>query len=339
MLSKRRSVDWVIRLGVALAPLGLIGTVWALNHQHLSKTTQLRPAAVTLTLAAIPKGRADLPTAPTPPTGAQESILLSQISLISVPAISGSTDPDPVASFRQLIAQPPASSSAPGTPLPETSDADLVILREPPAKPAGSSPTPVPSQLDPRTLRAVLDRGVVAYASSKTDQERMKGVSMIQAAALIGYFPARNLLARNYPQSAAVRSIVPANDAIRYAVSLVMDPTITGEDIQQVFLLLAHHFGGLGQMDLFATHMLDSLRGDTRPQLSRRVDTLLELLEKVPGACDALARLMITNGGSSQKNQTTLSEILRTYIEGTTAAEEEKEGRQRGLILVSQLSH
>jgi hypothetical protein len=55
-------------------------------------------------------------------------------------------------------------------------------------------------------MRAILDRGVVAYASAKTNEERTKGVSMIQAAALIGYFQARNLLARNYPRSEAVRS-------------------------------------------------------------------------------------------------------------------------------------
>jgi hypothetical protein len=71
--------------------------------------------------------------------------------------------------------------------------------------------------VDARRLRTILDRGVLAYASSRTDADRAKGANLIQTAALLGFPPARDLLARNYPQSAAVRSVVPANDAIRYA--------------------------------------------------------------------------------------------------------------------------
>src|SRR5205823_2557777 len=44
-----------------------------------------------------------------------------------------------------------------------------------------------------------------------------------------------------------------------------------------------------GQLDLFATRILDFLRGDSRPQLIDRVDSLLDLLARVPKACDALA--------------------------------------------------
>jgi hypothetical protein len=60
--------------------------------------------------------------------------------------------------------------------------------------------------VDPRTMRAIVDRGVVAYASAKTDAERARGARLIQTAALMGYPPARDLLARNYPPSEAVRS-------------------------------------------------------------------------------------------------------------------------------------
>jgi len=34
------------------------------------------------------------------------------------------------------------------------------------------------------------------------------------------------------------------------------------------------------------------LRGDPRPQLGYRIDTLLDLLARVPGACGALAGLI-----------------------------------------------
>jgi hypothetical protein len=186
-------------------------------------------------------------------------------------------------------------------------------------------------------MRTILDRGVVAYASSATDPERAKGVNLIQIAALVGYPPARDLLARNYPQSEAIRSVVPANDAIRYAVGSAMDAATSVEDSLQVFLLLAQYFGSRGQMDLFTTHLLNSLRGDTHPQLSHRVNTLLEVLGQVRGACNALARLVSTNDASSQECSIALAERLRMYIENTPSAGEDEEAHQRGLLLFSQL--
>ena len=106
-------------------------------------------------------------------------------------------DPDPVASFRQLIALPPGTA------------------REAP-------------RIDPRRIRTMVDRGVVEYASAKTDGDRARGARLIQTAALVGYPPARDLLARNYPQSEAVRSVVPAKDVIRYALVPVMDGSERG---------------------------------------------------------------------------------------------------------------
>ena len=37
------------------------------------------------------------------------------------------------------------------------------------------------------------------------------------------------------------------------------------------------------------TEILEFMRGDSRPQLIHRIDTLLDLLARVPGACGALA--------------------------------------------------
>jgi hypothetical protein len=187
-------------------------------------------------------------------------------------------------------------------------------------------------------MRAILDRGVVAYASAKTNEDRTKGASMIQAAALIGYFQARNLLARNYPRSEAVRSAVPPEDAIRYGVGLVMDATASVEDSRGVLLALGQYFSDRGQIDLFAAHLLNLLRGDTRPQLNNRIDVLLGILAEVRGACDAVARLVMANAGSSGECTSTLVERLRTYIENTPPAAEEGQARQRGLLLFSQVN-
>src|SRR5207249_5981496 len=126
--------------------------------------------------------------------------------------------------------------------------------------------------------------------------------SLIQIAALVGFPPARELLARNYPQSAPVRSVVPANDVVRYALDFFTDAANATDDSQRVFFALARHFSFEGELDLFETHLLNSLRGDSRPQLSHRIDILLEELGRVRGACMMLARFISAPGEISEQN-------------------------------------
>ena len=181
----------------------------------------------------------------------------------------------------------------------------------------------------------MVDRGVVGYASAKTDGDRARGARLIQTAALVGYPPARDLLARNYPQSEAVRSVVPAKDVIRYALVPVM--AAASEDSKQIFLALGQHFAVQGQLDVFATEILELVRGDSRPQLIHRVDTLVDLLARVPGACGALARL-VPGAGNAADQECSLGENLRKYIETTRpSAAEEEESKRRGLLMLNQL--
>ena len=75
----------------------------------------------------------------------------------------------------------------------------------------------------------------------------------------------------------------------RYALGPVMGRT-TSEDSKQIFLALGRLgsiFAAQGQLDLFATQLLYSLRGDSRPQLTHKLDTLLDLLAQAPGRCAA----------------------------------------------------
>jgi hypothetical protein len=239
-------------------------------------------------------------------SNAQSAIMFSIAPLTSLSAMTPPVDPDPVASFRQLIALPPDTA------------------REAP-------------HIDPRRMRTIVDRGVVEYASAKTDADRARGARLIQTAALMGYPPARDLLARNYPQSEAVRSVVPAKDVIRYALGPVMDAAATGENSKRIFLALGQHFALQGQVDLFATQILISLRGDSRPQLGYRIDTLLDLLVRVPGVCGALARL-IPGEGEAADRECSFSQNLREHIETTAPArEEEEESKRRGLLMLNQL--
>jgi hypothetical protein len=159
---------------------------------------------------------------------------------------------------------------------------------------------------------------------------------LIQTAALVGYSPARDLLVRNYPRSEAVRSVVPAKDVIRYALGPVIGAGAPTEDSKQVFLALGQHFAIQGQLDLFATQILSSLGGDSRPQLGYRIETLLDLLARIPGACGALARL-VPGAGKAADPECSFSEDLRKHIERTAPAPEEEDSKRRGLFMLKQV--
>jgi hypothetical protein len=163
---------------------------------------------------------------------------------------------------------------------------------------------------------------VATYASAKTDVERAKAASEIQIAASAGFPPARIVLTRNYPQSPAIRSVVPVNDVVRYALTLLMDPASENDDTQQIFLALAQHFALFGQLDLLAAQTLDSMRGDTRPQLAHRIDLLLDVLARVPGSCTAVGRLIGSPPDrSDQECSVSLSEQLRWHIHKSTSVD------------------
>ena len=201
---KRKSLPTVIRLVVVLAPLLVASLFWTSYHNHASSAapTKATTAARSSTSSSMTQRTAHIDSSGSEGlSNAQSAILFSVAPLTSLSAILPSVDPDPVASFRQLIALP--SDTAHEAP-----------------------------HIDPRRMRTIVDRGVVGYASAKTDGERAKSAGLIQTAALVGFSPARDLLVRNYPQSEAVRSVVPANDVIRYALGPVMDVAATGEDFE-----------------------------------------------------------------------------------------------------------
>jgi hypothetical protein len=305
MLAERKILPRLMLLGVVLAPLLVASLFWVFYRYH---TSSAHPAKALTGAQASASPSKPQQTAPVGEelSNAERAIMLSNAPPKPQSATMAPVDPDPVASFRERVALPPGTTGkAPG--------------------------------IDPRTIRTIVDRGVVAYASAKTDGDRARGARLIQTAALVGYPPARDLLARNYPQSGAVRSVVPAKDVIRYALGPVMDVAATSEDSKQIFLALGQHFALQGELDLFATQILDSLRGDSRPRLSYRVDTLLDLLARVPGACGALARL-VPAAGKVADQECLFGENLRKYMETTRPAPAEEESKGRGLLMLNRLS-
>jgi hypothetical protein len=296
---ERKSLPTLVLLAVVLVPLLVAALFWAFYRYHISSTAK--------GVTAAQSSASSQQTAPIDErlSKAERAIMFSIAPLTSLSAMMTPVDPDPVASFRQLIALPPGTA------------------REAP-------------RIDPRRIRTMVDRGVVEYASAKTDGDRARGARLIQTAALVGYPPARDLLARNYSQSEAVRSVVPAKDVIRYALVPVM--AAASEDSKQIFVALGQHFAVQGQLDVFATEILELVRGDSRPQLIHRVDTLVDLLARVPGACGAIARL-VAGAGKAADQECSFSENLRKFIETTrsSAAEQEEKSKRRGLLMLNQV--
>jgi hypothetical protein len=308
MLGGRKFLSTADRLAVILAPLLVTSLFWASYRYYFSSADPAKAvtAVRSSTSSSMSQETAYIDASASDGlSNAQSAIMFSIAPLTSLSAMTP-VDPDPVMGFRDFIAMP------------------LDTAREAP-------------HIDPRRMRMMVDRGVVEYASAKSDGDRARGASLIQTAALLGYPPARDLLARNYPQSEAVRSVVPAKDVIRYALGPVMDAAATSEDSKQIFLALGQHFALQGQVDLFATQILISLLGDSRPQLGYRIDTLLDLLARVPGACSALARL-IPGEGQVADPECSFSQNLRKQIETAAPAREEEESKHRGLLMLNQSS-
>ena len=162
-------------IGLALGASLLTGLVWGLNQ------TQSLP------LAADETAQSAMPALPAPaPLLAEQALIeshkaaaFSTAPFARLPLIAAPLEPVLGKDFRELLKLPPGSRQ----------DA-------PP--------------LDPRKLRALMDRGVVIYAGSGDDMNRQKGAELIQTAALLGFSPARSLIVRNYPVSETVRRRPPA---------------------------------------------------------------------------------------------------------------------------------
>jgi hypothetical protein len=259
----------------------------------------------------------------------------------STSAVSAFSPPSPQLREKALLESqvaaafftaPFASMPLMAAPLEPTIGKNLSELMKPPPGSRQDAPP-----LDPRKVKALMDRGVVMFAGAADDKTRQRGAELIQTAALLGFSPARTLIARNYPVFEPVRRAVPARDVMSYLLDFFTASEIDAEDSKTIFVSVAEHFAREGQIDFFATQMLEGLRGDTRPQLSHRVDTVLDLLARVRGACSAVARLV------SQPAQPIgdtcsmrVAEDLRRFIGTGRPVEREADLRRRGLTMLDQ---
>jgi hypothetical protein len=150
--------------------------------------------------------------------------------------------------------------------------------------------TPLTLMADPRQLRAITIRGVAAYESATKEDAQIKAARMIQVAAALGYGPARDLILANFTSARLMRSAVPAPDVVRYAMDGFAVGAVGSKGPSQTFLPLARYYGQRGELETFATHVVETIRDDARLQKGKVLDRILEALSLVPGACQSVAR-------------------------------------------------
>ena len=148
-------------------------------------------------------------------------------------------------------------------------------------------------EVDPRILRAMFERGRAMMQSNSDDVTTTTAARLMNAAAALGYEPARALITREYPRYPSLRSTVQSVETIRYS----LDPLfISGEqsEARRPFLvLLASYFSGRRSLEAYASDLMMVLRDDVRLQREDRVESLLGLLAHVRGACRALALVVV----------------------------------------------
>jgi len=297
-----------VRLGIVLLPMIIGGVIWvSVREQGFSTAAPRSPRLIVPPPGASapkPGGAGPNAAARDAPNAARVAPPpLTAVVLASTPFARVPTD---------LVSEPDIATAAPELLFPEAD-------------------TRAPAPADPRKLREMMDRGVVAYASASTREAQARGAKLIQLAAQQGYGPARDLIARNYPRSEAMQSVVPAADALSYTLQLVTDEARESDDSKAIFAALVEHAAASGTMRALVRQLVDALRADRRPRLSHRLDVILALLARTRGACTAVAQIIATtNDGSEGECSPALSQGLLSYIQSAGPAGGEPEAR-RGL--------
>jgi hypothetical protein len=188
----------------------------------------------------------------------------------------------------------------------------------------------------------MLDHGVAAYASASDLATRKRAATLIQIAALLGYAPARETLVRNYPGSEAVRAVVEGADVVAYSIDLFATRAISETAFKTLFLALAQSFAAAKDDASFARYLVDALKSDSRPQIAHRLDTIIDLLSRLPDACREVARVISGKPEGSEmpgrECSAYLDQTLRRQVEATRATGREKERKRRGALMLQKIS-
>ena len=284
MQTGAKSLPTLIRLAVVLVPLLVAALFWAFYRYQVSSAAKGVTAAQS---SASPSKSQQTAPIDERLSNAERAIMFSSAPLTALPAVMTPIDPDPVASFRQLIALPPGTA------------------REAP-------------RIDPRRIRTIVDRGVVEYASAKTDGDRAKRCALDPNCCLSRLPPGARLACAQLP---AIRS--GAFGRSRKGCHPLCAGSRDGGSERGFESKYSSRSGSISPFRdswmCSRPRIFELVRGDSRPQLIHRVDTLVDLLARVPGACGALARL-VPGAGKAADQECSFSENLRKFIETTRSS-------------------
>ncbi len=221
--------------------------------------------------------------------------------------------------------------------LPGPSDSELAAAAADMVQPPFG--TALALMADPRQLRAITIRGVTAYESATNEGAQVQALRLIHVAAALGYGPARDLILANFASGRLMRSAVPAPDAVRYALDVFTGGSKKFKDPDRAFVPLARYYGQRGELESFATHVVEAIRDDARLQKGKVLDWVLQSMAGVPGSCQSLARV-IAAPRSDDYGQCPLALKMRllTHIRSAGPDYREDNARRQALAVIAKLA-
>jgi hypothetical protein len=197
--------------------------------------------------------------------------------------------------------------------------------------------------IDPRRLHASFQRGTAAMQKYADDEpmvdgsdnkQKIEGARLVNVAAILGYEPARALIARDYPRSHIIRLAVSANEAVRYS----LDPLFisgTPSEGNRALTLLAAYYSGRHELEAFAVSIMEALRDDRRLRTEARIKFLLTQLAGVRGACTAIIRAIsperVLTGAECPP---ALQQQMQLFVDVAAPAGREAESRRQALSML-----
>ena len=249
-----------------------------------------------------PSARQTTLPAPRPAVAAPKKTEMPKLAAVD-PKLTA-VDPDLAAARKMMIAAPPATD-------------------------------PQLQSADPRRLRASFQRGIAALEQKTDDDVASKGARLVNIAAILGYEPARKVIARDYPRSKVIRSEVSSSEAVRYSLDPLLFQEPPSESNQAFLVLLASYFSGRYELDAYANDLLAAVAEDRRLQSENVLKTLRAQLARVPGACTAIAHVVVRARmvtGTECSSQ--LQQQIEFFIRMTPPAGHEAESRRQALQLL-----
>jgi hypothetical protein len=188
--------------------------------------------------------------------------------------------------------------------------------------------------VDPRRLRAIFQRGMTAMQTDAEDQQ-VSGAHLVSVAAILGYGPARLLIAHRYPSSSIIRSAVASAEAVRYSLDSLMISDVSSEANRNFLVLLAAYFSGHQMLADYANNLLAVLLDDKRLQTAERLQLLLRLLARVRGSCSAIAMIVgKPQSATGSECSPGLQAQIENYLHVTAAPGFEAESRRSAIKML-----